>query len=148
MYFFPNFFKRNGGELKSAFKPWECYIQGSGDASVACDRLREFYLKFEKWCVEVAETLGDDITKSNLFDLGKLKNLVDFQQNSDNKGKIDESIDLLRDCDRAKEAFISGYGRNDFVKTATSIINGSKPEEENKLPELLKLLYSHTKLEG
>lgn len=148
MYLFPNFFKRNGGEMKSAFKPWECYIQGEGNAATACDKLREFYLKFEKWNIEVAETLGDDITKSNLFDLARLKTLVAFQQNTDNKGKIDESIDLLKECDKAKEAFVSGYGRNDFVKTATSIINGSKSEPENKLPELLKLIYNQTKLEG
>jgi hypothetical protein len=148
MYLFPNFFKRNGGPIKSAFKPWECYVQGNGDASSACDKLREFYLKFEKWCVDIAETLGDDVTKSDMFDLSRLRNLLNFQQNTDNKGKIDESIDLLKDCDKAKEAFINGYGRNDFVRTATNIINSSKAEPENKLAELLKLIYTQTKLEG
>jgi hypothetical protein len=148
MYFFPNFFKRNGGDLKSAFKPWECYIQGAGDASTACDTLREFYLRFERWCIDVAETLGDDITKSSMFDLGRLKNLVNFQLNSDNKGRIEESIDLLKDCDKAKEAFISGYGRNDFVKAATKIIGGSKQAQENKPAEFLELMYTQTKLEG
>jgi hypothetical protein len=148
MYFYPNFFKRHGGERMAAFKPFECYIQGEGDATLACDKLREFFLKFEKWCLDLAETVGGDVVKSNMFDLDRFRNLVYFQGNLDNKGKIDASVDLLKDCDKAKEAFVNGYGKNNFVDTATRIIKASAPVQENRLAELLELIYKNTKLEG
>lgn len=148
MYFYPNFFKPSDGKRAAAFKPLEYYIQGVDNAQSACDRLREFYLKYERWCLEVASTLGDDVTKSNMFDFDRFRDLVNFQSNLDNKSKVDEAADKLRDCDKSKDAFIRGYSKNNFVGNATSIIGGSKPTQENKLAELLELIYNQTKLEG
>jgi hypothetical protein len=147
MYFYPNFFKRHGGERMAAFKPYECYIVDEPNAQGACDKLREFFVKYETWCVQIAETLGTDITKSNMFDLDRFRNLVNFQTNLDNKAKLDESTDLLKECDRSKESFLVGYGRNNFVGTATKIINSSVKPQEHKLPALFELIYNNTKLE-
>jgi hypothetical protein len=108
---------------------------------------RKFFLKFEWWCIEIAETVGADVVKSNMFDPDRFRNPVYFQGNDGNKGKIDESVDLLKDCDKA-EAFVYGYGENNFVYTATRIIKASVPAQENRLAELLELIYKNTKPEG
>ena len=146
MYLFPIFFTKAGGMRKAAFQPYECYIEGNGDALTACERLRLFHFRFETWCLQIAETLGDDVTKSNMFDLTQFKELVNFQSNTDNKSKENESTDLLKKYDRGNP-LLYGDSKNNFIKLGSRLNTRSKKVKENGLAELLELVYNEAVLE-
>jgi hypothetical protein len=149
MYLYPIIFTKAGGLRKQAFRPYECYVEGSDDAMTVCEKLRAFYFRLEKWCLQVAETLGEDITKSNLFDLVQYRELVNFQSNLDNKSKEKESTELLKKYDgKNYPSFVQGYTSNNFVRLSADIQNKSKPAQDNKLAELLELVYTQTRLEA
>jgi hypothetical protein len=148
MYMYPIIFLQSGGVRKQAFQPYECYIEGNGEAMTECERLRKFYFRLERWSLQVAETLGSDVTKSRLFDLVQFKELVNFQSNDENKSKEKESTELLKKYDAKNyESFVQGYTSNNFVKLSGILQNKSKPVQDNKLAELLELIYTNTELE-
>lgn len=146
MYLFPVIFTKAGGMRKIAFQPYECYLEGNDKALEVCEKLRSFYLRFETWCLQIAETLGDDVIKSTMFDLSQLKELVSFQSNNDNKSKENESTELLKKYDKGNP-LLYGDTKNNFIGLASSVVKRSKKVQENGLAELLELVYNETKLE-
>jgi hypothetical protein len=148
MYLYPQIFTKTGGPRPVAFQPFKCYVEGNSDAEPICERLRAFFFRFETWCLQIAESLGEDVTKSDMFNLHQLQELVRFQSNINNKTDDERSLDTLKKYDNKNIApLMYGDSRNNFIGLGGVIQNRSKKAAENGLAELLQLIYKETKLE-